>query len=148
MPPLRHLDLYDDVDIPEPATLFDDWKDNASPARHQEMEIDRHMHLVFDLFVDAPKGFDWRKEGGSDKSGYRNMQRMTPAQRKAWDAGFARENAEFHKAKLTGKDLVRWKYQRYMKDYLGTVRGADDSVGRLMEYLKRTGLDQNTIVIY
>ena len=45
MPPLRHLNLYDDVEIPEPETLFDTFDDNASPAPHQEMEIDRHMHL-------------------------------------------------------------------------------------------------------
>ena len=34
MPALRHLDLYDDDEIPEPPTLFDAHEDNASPARH------------------------------------------------------------------------------------------------------------------
>ncbi|NNF25828.1 MAG: sulfatase-like hydrolase/transferase, partial [Gemmatimonadetes bacterium] len=52
MPALRHLPVYDDIEIPEPATLFDDWKDNASPARWQELEIDGHMDLHFDLFYD------------------------------------------------------------------------------------------------
>ena len=52
MPALRHLSLYDDIDIPEPATLFDKWQDNAPAARHQELEIDRHMDLNYDLFVD------------------------------------------------------------------------------------------------
>ena len=37
MPAIRHLALYNDIKIPEPPTLFDRWKDNASPARHQEM---------------------------------------------------------------------------------------------------------------
>ena len=37
MPAMRHLHLYDDITIPEPSTLFDDWKDNAPPARHQEL---------------------------------------------------------------------------------------------------------------
>ncbi|MCA8996604.1 MAG: sulfatase-like hydrolase/transferase, partial [Planctomycetaceae bacterium] len=32
MPAIRHLNLYDDVEIPEPSTLFDTWEDNASPA--------------------------------------------------------------------------------------------------------------------
>ena len=54
MPAPRHLALYEDIDIPEPATLFDKWEDNAPPARHQEMEIDRHMDLNHDLFVDLP----------------------------------------------------------------------------------------------
>jgi arylsulfatase A-like enzyme len=49
---------------------------------------------------------------------------------------------------LTGKDLVRWKYQRYMQDYLACVQGVDDSVGEVLDYLDRTGLAKNTVVIY
>jgi arylsulfatase A-like enzyme len=46
MPPQRHLDLYDDVDVPEPATLFDRHDDDASPARFQEMTVERELTLV------------------------------------------------------------------------------------------------------
>ena len=49
---------------------------------------------------------------------------------------------------LTGKDLIRWKYQRYMQDYLACVQGVDDSVGKVLDYLQRTGLDNNTVVFY
>jgi arylsulfatase A-like enzyme len=49
---------------------------------------------------------------------------------------------------LTGEPLVRWKYQRYMQDYLATVQSVDDGVGRVLEYLDRNGLAKNTIVIY
>ncbi len=148
MPATQHLTLYDDRDIPEPATLFDQWLDNASPARHQEMEIARHLHLVYDLFV-TPLG-EWDPNAGSslDKSGYKNLQRMNPTQRAAWDAAYEPKNDAFRQANLTGKDLVRWKYQRYIKDYLRCVRGVDDSVGRMMEYLRAAGLADNTIVIY
>ena len=52
MPAPRHLNLYDDIEIPEPATLFDDYKDNALAARYQELEIDRHMDPHYDLFLD------------------------------------------------------------------------------------------------
>ncbi len=148
MPALRHLNLYDDVEAPEPATLFDDHKDDASPARNQEMEIDRHMHPVFDLFFDAPKDFDPKKERGSDKSGFRNKKLMTEEQRKKWDEAFAKKNKAYKDADLSGKALVRAKYQRYIKNYLRCIKGVDESVGRLMEYLKTSGLDQNTIVIY
>jgi arylsulfatase A-like enzyme len=57
MPALRHLSLYDDIDIPEPPTLFDRYEDNAPPARHQEMEIDRHLDLNYDLFLDLTADF-------------------------------------------------------------------------------------------
>ena len=49
---------------------------------------------------------------------------------------------------LTGDALVRWKYQRYMKDYLATVQSVDDNVGRLLAFLDAGGLAKNTIVIY
>ena len=149
MPPLRHLTLFDNVTIPEPPTLFDRAKDNASPARYQEMEIDRHMSLVNDLFVDGEyaKTLDEQIKA-TDRSGRRNMERMTPAQLKTWNAAFGPKNEAFAKAKLKGKDLVRWKYQRYIKDYLRCIKGVDESVGRLTDTLKKLGLDESTIVIY
>lgn len=148
MPPLRYLDWLDGVTLPEPATLFDDYADNASPAHWQEMELDRHMALVFDLFLNPPPNWDPAIEIGSDRSGFHNLKRMTLEQREAWDAAFADENAAFYAAKLEGEALLRWKYQRYLKNYLATARAVDDSVGKLMEYLDSAGLADNTVVIY
>ena len=151
MPAPRHFELYDDIEIPEPATLFDKWEDNARPARHQEMEVDRHMSLNFDLFVDLTPDFKEtaeQKKIGKDRSGFQNMGRMTPEQLKTWRDFYGPKDEAFHKAKLTGKDLVRWKYQRYAKNYLRCVRGVDESVGTLRKTLADLGLDENTIVIY
>ncbi len=47
-----------------------------------------------------------------------------------------------------GDDLVRWKYQTYMKDYLACIAGVDENVGRILKYLKDAGLDRNTVVMY
>jgi arylsulfatase A-like enzyme len=49
---------------------------------------------------------------------------------------------------LTGEALGRWKYQRYMQDYLATIQSVDDNVGRLLKFLDSSGLSRNTIVIY
>jgi arylsulfatase A-like enzyme len=49
---------------------------------------------------------------------------------------------------LEGDDLTRYKYQRYIKDYLRCVAGVDDSVGRILQYLDDNNLADNTIVIY
>jgi arylsulfatase A-like enzyme len=51
-------------------------------------------------------------------------------------------------AGLEGNDLVRWKYQRYMQDYLACVQSIDDNVGRLLDFLKESGLERDTIVVY
>ncbi|MEW4487790.1 sulfatase [Thalassoglobus sp. JC818] len=148
MPPLRYLELYDDVDIPEPATLFDNWEDNASPARFQEMEIDGHLNIVFDCFGPPLHGWDPEKGKSTDRSGFRNLQKMTPEQLEAWNAVFDRKNNELKKLNLDGKELVRWKYHRYIRNYLRCIRGVDDSVGQLMAYLEEAGLADNTVVIY
>ena len=152
MPAPRHLDLYDDITLPEPATLFDQHLDDASPARLQEMEIDRDMNLVYDLFVEPWEGWDPKAGFANDGSGFRNLERMSAEQRAAWDAAYAAENAAFLErylaGELQGEELVRWKYQRYMKNYLRTIRGVDDSVGRLLEALDERGLTENTLVVY
>jgi arylsulfatase A-like enzyme len=124
----KHLALYRDVKIPEPATLFDDHAGLASPAKKQEMTIAGHL-TPRDLKLTPPPG-------------------LTPEQRKTWDAAYGPENEAFKKAKLTGKDLVRWKYQRYIKDYLRCVAGVDDNIGRVLKYLDDSGLAKNTVVIY
>jgi len=49
---------------------------------------------------------------------------------------------------LTGEALARWKYQRYMQDYLATVQSLDDNIGRLLAFLDESGLSRSTIVIY
>ncbi len=149
MPALRHLTLYDDKDLPEPPTLFDDHADDASPGRHHEMGIDRHMHLVYDLKYDEKLPLLGPTVNRSvDKSGLRNLAKMTPQQRAKWDAVYGPKNKALAEAKLTGKALVRWKYQRYAKDYLRCVKAVDEGVGRLVDTLKALGLDKNTIVIY
>ncbi len=147
MPALRHLNLYDDIEIPEPSTLFDDYKDNAPAARHQELEIDRHMHINYDLFLDLTPDFE-DLPIQTDKSAWRNMQRMTPEQVKTWRAAYGPKDKAFHEANLSGKELVRWKYQRYAKNYLRSVRGVDESVETIQDTLAELDLDDNTIVIY
>ena len=65
---------------------------------------------------------------------------LTPEQRKIWDAYYAPRNEAFRQANLSGKELVSWKYQRYMHDYLGCVKAIDDNIGRLLKYLDDEGL--------
>ncbi|MEE2719135.1 MAG: sulfatase [Planctomycetota bacterium] len=147
MPGPDHLDLYDGVEIPEPPTLFDDYATRASPAREQEMEIDRHMYIHYDLKV-VPTEEEAANLRGADRWIRGMRERMTPGQLAAWDAAFADRNEAFRAAKLEGRDLVRWKYQRYIKNYLRCIASVDDNVGRLLAWLDEQGLADDTIVVY
>ena len=150
MPAPRHLHLYDDIDIPEAPTLFDQFNDNAPPAKHQEMEIDRHMYLNYDLFLDLTPDFPAEKvrKPSQDRSAFVNLKKMTPSQVKVWRDAYGPKDKAFHDANLSGKDLVRWKYQRYAKNYLRCVKGVDENIARLMATLKEEGLSENTVVVY
>ncbi|MCK5703772.1 MAG: sulfatase, partial [Cyclobacteriaceae bacterium] len=143
LPGPEHLTMYDDVDIPEPETLFDDYSGRASGAKMQEMEIDRHMRFAWDLKVlkDPSDTVDlevWNAR----------MNRFTDQQKEAWNAVYEPKNRAFMEADLKGKELVRWKYQRYIKDYLRCIASVDDNIGRLLDYLDESGLAENTVVIY
>ncbi|MEZ5962569.1 MAG: sulfatase [Planctomycetota bacterium] len=148
MPAPAELALYRDVDIPEPDTLFDDYDGRAEPARHQEMEIDRHMYLHYDLKIE-PNEAERAQLQDPDTWWEGPLARMTAEQRVAWDAAFAAENAAFRREPPTGKALVRWKYQRYIKNYLRCVAGVDRSVGRLLDWLDaHPDVKANTVVVY
>ena len=149
MPALRHLHLCDDIDIPEPKTLFDQYEGRI-PAQHQEMEIDRHMYLDHDLFTDLTPDLDFPKQRrpSEDRSAYINMKRMTPDQLKTWRAAYDPKDKAFREAKLTGRDLVRWKFQRYAKNYLRAIKGVDENLARLRKALEDQDLADNTVFVY
>ena len=127
-PALRHLGADGDRVYPEPETLFDDYANRGIAVRDQDMSLEK-------TFTDRDAKFD-------------PPPNLTPEQRKVWDAYYEPRNARFRAANLQGKDLVRWRYQRYMHDYTATVRAVDESVGRLLDYLEKEGLAENTIVVY
>ncbi len=139
-----HLTMYEDVVFPEPESLFDDYENRASGAAKQEMEIDKDMALAWDLKI-VP---DTHEDSIAEKRFFNMIKRFTPEQRAAWDAVYGPINEEFKKANLQGKELIRWKYQRYMRDYLKCIASLDDNIGRVLDYLDKSGLAENTIVMY
>ncbi|MCQ6558420.1 sulfatase family protein [Paenibacillus mendelii] len=103
VPDNKHKNMYEDVDIPEPETFYDDYATRSQAAVQANMRIE-------DLRESDVKG--------------KTPDGLTPLEEK------------------------KWKYQRYMKDYLRCVASIDDNVGRLLDYLEDEGLAEDTIVIY
>ncbi len=103
-PDEKHAEMYEDVDIPEPETLWDDYENRASAAREAKMRVDRDLSER-DLKGPTPDG-------------------------------------------LSPEEEKRWKYQRYIKDYLRCVASVDDNVGRVIDYLDVDGAAKNTLICY
>ncbi len=127
-PAPKYMHMYDEVDLPEPPTLFEDYSPRGPAVRQQDMTIAETMSDR-DLKFEGPPN-------------------LTPEQQAAWDAVYGPKNKAFREAKLSGDDLTRWKYQRYVKDYLRCVAAVDDQLGRVLDTLDESGLTDKTIVIY
>lgn len=143
MPALRHVNKYDSVQFPLPESYFPTFK-NQRAAQEQLQTIYDDMYEGHDLKM--------TKEYGSTELAHNpwttDFDRMTPEQRKQWDAAYLPKNNAFHKANLSGKELAEWKGQRYLQDYMATIAAVDEGVGRMLDYLEESGLDENTLVVY
>jgi arylsulfatase A-like enzyme len=103
-PSRKHFSMYDDIDIPEPDTLFDDHEGRAEVVQAMRMRM-MDLDPVVDLKATVPPG-------------------------------------------LSEDEEIRWRYQRYIKDYLRTIASIDDNVGRMLDWLDDNGLTENTVVVY
>ena len=134
----NEISLYKDVTFPEPATLFDDYSGRGAAVNTQDMTISRTMRLVEDLKLykdpKAPKGT--------------GLGRMNSEQAAIWDSAYNPIIRKFYKSSPSGDELVSYKYQRYLQDYLACIAAVDKSVGEVLDFLKENGLDENTVVIY
>lgn len=130
-PDAKHAAQFADKTIPEPETFNDDYTTRADAARTAIMRVDRDLTRN-DLKLAPPPGLhgtnlnEWKQGTDSELEVIENGQTN----------------------RLSGAALKKWKYQRYMKDYLACVASVDDNVGRLLAYLDQTGLATNTVVIY
>ncbi len=142
LPEEKYLDLYEDQDFPLPQNFFDDYSGRGTAAHTQEMGIVKEMMWGHDM------KFENDPYTGQPTNFMPDIKRMDDKQREAWQNAYNKRNEEFLKLKPEGKDLAKWKYLRYLRDYLKCIKSVDDGVGELLNYLDKNGLTENTIVIY
>ena len=78
----------------------------------------------------------------------KELERFTPEQREAWLKAYTPKNDAMKAAKIEGRELALWKFNRYLKDYLRTIQSVDDGVGEVLDYLDENDLSENTIDVY
>ena len=128
----KYYDLFKGEKIKEPASLFPDYSGRNSNAPKHKMGL-HHMNPSH-LKIPVEKNKEWK--------------RMSKSQQLAFKAAYEEENKAYFAKKLSSEDDIRWRYQRYIKDYLRCVKAVDDNIGRLISFLKEKNVDENTIVIY
>lgn len=131
VPDAQHAAMFDGIDIPEPPTLRDDYSTRTDAAREASMTVTRHLTRNDLKLIPSPD--------------------LSPAERNRWLGVIPTEVTTIVDGKeVTLKDdaLFRWKYQRYIKDYLRCIASVDDNVGRFIDFLDASGLRENTLVVY
>jgi len=117
--------------IPEPETLWDSYATRTDALRENQQRV-----------ADDLTRRDLKLEPPADLAGAERTQWLGE---KPVTVTIARDGQA---VTLTGEALTRWKYQRYMQDYLAVIQAVDDNIGRLLAYLDSSGLAKSTIVIY
>ena len=143
---------------PLPETLFDNYENRGTAAKTAEMNLLKDLRYGHDSKIRPEtlesmndiepfvQPYNW---GGSD--GFTTSYvRFNEQQKTIYDPVIDSINVWFQTnwPKMTTKEKMEWKYQRYMQDYLGCISSVDDNLGRVLDYLDQNGLDENTIVIY
>ncbi len=153
MPNLKYLEAFEDQEIPLPSNFRDEYTGRLA-AGEADMRIN-DMYLSFDLKLHDESIEKETGTGGKaafaenvTETWKNTYNRMTDAQKKGWDAHYDEVNAEFKRLKLTGDELLEWKYQHYLKDYLRCILSVDENVGRVLDYLDDQGLNENTLIVY
>lgn len=153
LPAERHIAEFAQKTFPEPATLFDDYSGRGSAAKEAEMNLLRHMNWAGDskIYPEVMDQLGIPDASGWDKGAFeREVGRMNATQRANWDKVYQPMNEAFVQAfpNMRDEEKMRWRYQRYMQDYLGTIASVDENVGRVLDYLEANGLMENTIIVY
>ena len=128
----KHAQMYEDEEIPYPETFNDTYENRTTAAAAAQMRVERNFNSR-DLKIQPPEGF-----GLSD---------LLPVPDRIEGYELIDLDGKTHTFSSI-EDLKKWKYQRYIKDYLRCVASVDDNVGRVLDYLDNEGLSEDTIVVY
>ena len=150
-PPLKYIELFHSKKFPEPSTLYVDTTGHGSAWRLQKMSILTDMILSTDLKIDPAYllNIPGLQPDSSMVRDYQiTMNRVPEPDRSRIKEIYAERGRLLQKIQPKGKDLLKYKYQWFMQDYMACVASIDENIGRLLEYIDKNSLAMNTIIIY
>ncbi|MFD2873288.1 sulfatase [Mucilaginibacter ximonensis] len=146
MPPIKYLNKFNHIKFPYPFSFYDDYK-NKPGLQRQSLTIKNDLDIRYDSKIPCDTCAVGKINAWAPGEYQKELSGLTPAERKIWDAAYQKQYSIF-KTLHTKTEITRFQYQRYMEDYLRCVMSLDDNVGRVLNYLDKTGLAKNTIVVY
>ena len=151
MPRLKFLQITSKQVFPEPPTLYANMNDHAKAWQTQRMSILNDMTLCTDLKIDPAylENIPELKPNDNEVRGYQaSFNRIPLEEREALKAIYAERGKLVQQYYTDKKQFLKVKYQWYMQDYMACVASVDENVGKLLDYLDKNNLSQNTLVMY
>ena len=127
-PDEKYTDLWENEELPYPSTFNDDYSTRELTAGNTEMTMD--FFCREDMKLTPPDSLNEKEK------------------RKWLSFGFKRDEIVELDKNVTPEENKKLRFQTYIKDYLATIKSVDDNIGRVLKYLKDSGLEDNTIIIY
>ena len=125
-PDHKYEKLWEDIEMPYPETFNDDYKGREKTIGDTEMTMDYFSRK--DMKYETPKDLKGKE-------------------RVMWNFYGSRPGQVVKPEGMSDEDGKKWRYQIYVKDYLACVKSVDDNIGRVLEYLDKNGLADNTIIV-
>jgi len=149
----KYFKEYAKMSFKVPETLFDTYEGRGAAAKSAEMNILAHMNWAGDskLYPELMDELGIKETWNWDKAAFQSeVGRMNEVQRASWDSVYRPINEAFKKQypQMSKEELMQWRYQRYMQDYLACIASVDEGVGEVLDYLDENGLAENTILVY
>lgn len=147
MPALKYLELLDDKKFSLPDNFYDNYVGREA-LKIQKLTVKDHMDIRMDYKVPCNECDTVDVNWWAPEEYWRRLDRLSPEERKQWEIAYEKEEEEYWQVKDDSVKFDQWKFRRYMEDYLRCIVSVDESVGAILYYLKESGLDKNTIVVY
>ncbi len=127
-PDEKYTDLWENEELPYPSTFNDDYYTRELTAGNTEMSMDYFSRE--DMKLSPPDS-------------------LSEKEKRRWlSFGFKRDEIVELDRNVTPEENKKLRFQTYIKDYLATIKSVDDNIGRVLEYVKDSNLEDNTIIIY
>jgi len=147
MPAIKNLQLFDNKEFPLPANFYDNYVGREG-LQKQMLTVKDHMDIRMDFKVPCPECDTAVVNWWAPEEYWRRLNRLSPEERERWEESYKKEETEFREVKEDEERYHRWKFRRYMEDYLRCIVSVDESVGEVLDFLKENDLDKNTVVVY